>query len=274
MRISLVLLLVMFSLSGCSGSPIETGIQPMAAAAPAGSTQYVVQKGDYIVKIGADLGVPWESIFLANEQALSDRAEARCGKLSPGYTNSRKRKGHYCNERLTFNGKEMVGPNSLQPGDALVIPSAVASAAPTNITSAVDSIKGDSVVLVIDDTGSMSEDRRTVSTWYMAQIAGRGKRVVKVILYADGYVRELDPKGQIDMNTTGNMENTRSALETAASYKPDAIVLVTDEPGDDWNGFSGIESLPPVVAHSLDSTSNANLREVARRTGGTFVSGI
>lgn len=271
-------MLLLALLGACSNSPTETGLPltgPTATATvPTGSTSYVVKKGDYLVKIGIDLGVPWEAIFLANETALAERAEARCSKLSPGYTNRRSRKGHYCNERLHFNGKPMVAPNSLQPGDVLVIPSVSASAAPTEITSAVSSIKGNSVVLVIDDTGSMGDTRAVVSSWYMSEVARSGKKIVKVILFADGYVRELDPSGQIDLNTTGDVENTYSALKTAAQYRPDAIVLVTDEPGDDWNGFSGIESLPPVVTHSLDQSADENLREVASRTGGTFVSGI
>ena len=96
--------------------------------------------------------------------------------------------------------------------------------------------------------------------------------MTKVILYADGYVRELDPQGGLNLDTTGSVENTRSALETAARHRPDAIVLVSDEPGDDWDGFRGLK-LPPVVAHSLEASADANLAEVARLTGGTFLKG-
>lgn len=230
---------------------------------------YTVEKGDFLVKIGAEQGVPWEAIYLENEAEIAARAEERCSKLSKRYTENRRRKGHYCNELLTLNGKSMVAPNSLQPGDELRLPLITV---PEQVSQAVASIRGDEIVIVIDDTGSMTEDRQTVSSWYLAEVVKSGKRVTKVILYADGYTRELDPHGSLDLRTTGDVENTRSALEAAARYNPDAIVLVSDEPGDDWNGFRGL-TLPPVVAHSLDASADVNLREVARVTGGTFVAG-
>ena len=238
--------------------------------APPAKVTYVVQKGDFLVKIGGQLNVPWEAIFLENEIALGERARERCGKLSDRYTQSAKRKGHYCNELLTFNGKPMVAPNSLQPGDVLVIPNV--TTAPAAVSQAVGAIAGDEIVIVIDDSGSMSDERQMVSSWYMGEIKRSGKKVTKVILYADGYVRELDPQGGLNLDTTGSVENTRSALETAARHRPDAIVLVSDEPGDDWDGFRGLK-LPPVVAHSLEASADANLAEVARLTGGTFLKG-
>lgn len=252
--------------SGNGGTSTAGVTQPP----PAPKKTHVVRKGDYLVKIGQEIGVPWEAIFLENEAALAERAEERCSKLSDRYTNNSRRRGHYCNERLKLNGKPMVAPNSLQPGDTLVIPDV--QNVPTAVSQAVAAVAGDEIVLVVDDTGSMSEDRQTVSAWYMAEVKNSGKRVTKVILYSDGYVRELDPSGTLELNTLGSIENTRHALETAAGYHPDAVVLVSDEPGDDWNGFRGLK-LPPVVAHSLDQSADANLREVARLSGGTFVAG-
>ncbi len=235
-------------------------------------TPYTVQKGEFIISIAAAQGVPWESIVIANETELAARAMERCGKLSEKYRKNHRRRGHYCNELIVINGKPMMSANSLQPGDVLQIPSTVA---PAQIQQTITSIPGNRIVVVIDDTGSMRgegdgmDDRERVSAWYLQAVRNSGKQIIRVIMYADGYYRELDT-GQIEFHATGGFENTRGALERAATYKPDAIVLITDEPGDDWNDFVGLR-LPLVIAHSLNFAADNNMAQVARLSGGQFL---
>lgn len=245
-------------------SPIST-----VASTPAQQrfTPYTVQKGESIIAIAKQKGVPWEAIIVANERELATRASERCAKLSESYTKRAGRRGHYCNFLVVVAGRPMVNANSLQPGDLLQIPSVTA---PIAIQQAITNVKGDRIVVVIDDTGSMGNDRERVSSWYLQAVKNSGKQIVRVIMYADGLVRELDA-GNVNFLSSGGMENTRSALERAATYTPDAIVLLTDEPGDDWNSFRGLH-LPPVIAHSLDPSADANLVYVARLTGGSFLS--
>ncbi len=229
-------------------------------------TEYTVRQGDFIVKIAQAKGVPWESLIIANERELNDRASRRCSKLSERYTKDPNRDGHYCNSLLVYHGRHMVSFNSLQPGDTLHIPS---TSTPVAVRESIKNIKGNKIVVVIDDTGSMTDDRERVSSWYLQEIKNSGKQIARVILYADGYYRELN-EGNVDFRVSGTYENTRGALELASRYHPDAIVLVSDEPGDDWRNFSGLH-LPPVIAHSLNNSADENLERVARLTGGSFL---
>lgn len=248
-----------------------TGPQPSNNSTTVTATQsqqklapHTVARGEYIVSIAASLGVPWESIVLANEATLKNNTEKYCAGKSERYKNRSSRRGHFCNYRIVDkDGKPLVFANTLMPGDVLMIPS---TSAPAQIQQAIANVKGNQIVVVIDDTGSMTDDRERVAAWYMQAVRNSGKQITKVILYADGYVRELEA-GEVTFRTTGNFENTRSALERAATYRPDAIVLVSDEPGDDWKGFIGMK-LPPVIAHSLDPCADANLASVAHMTGG------
>lgn len=248
---------------GTGNSPIST-----VASTPAQQkfTPYIVRQGEFIIAIAKAQGVPWESIIVANERELAERASERCTKLSESYTKRAGRRGHYCNSLIFVAGRPMVNANSLQPGDLLQIPSVTA---PVAIQNAITNVKGNRIVVVIDDTGSMNDDRERVSSWYLQAVKNSGKQIVRVIMYADGLVRELDA-GNVNFLSSGGMENTRSALERAASYTPDAIVLLTDEPGDDWNSFQDLR-LPPVIAHSLDPSADANLIYVARLTGGSLL---
>jgi|GEM_PF-6887597 len=229
-------------------------------------TPYKVKAGEYIIAIAQKLGVPWEAIVVANEKALAALAVARCGKLSESYTKRQGRKGHYCNALVVVGGKPMMNANSLQPGDELRIPSVTA---PEQIQQAIGDVKGDRIVVVIDDTGSMNDDRERVSSWYLQAVMNSGKQIVRVIMYADGFYREFDA-GNVRFQASGDYENTRAALERAKIYKPDAIVLVSDEPGDDWDGFRNLR-LPPVIAHSLAAVADENLARVASETGGNFL---
>lgn len=228
---------------------------------------YVVQKGDFIIKIANQNNLPWESVMLLNEEELMRRANERCNQLPPKYTNNPRRRGYFCNEMLSYQGKQIVGANSLKPGDIIKLPK---DAPPAQIAEVVGRIQGKNVVIVIDDTGSMQDTRAQVANWYMREVAAHGKDIRRVILFADGQVREYDAAG-VEFYTVGDIENTRAALERAADYNPDAIILVSDEPGDDWNNFEALK-LPPVIAHSLDPIADPNLSRVAKLSGGEFVS--
>lgn len=229
--------------------------------------EYEVQPGDSIIStIAPKHNVPWEAIAVVNESELARVNAERCAQLSKGYTNSRSRKGHYCNQTVVVSGKPMVDLNSLQPGDKLRIP---LTRHPV-VDQVIAAIPGRSIAIVIDDTGSMSNDRAQVSAWYMRASHEIGKDILTVVLFADGNVRQFKSTGEVTFAVTGNFENTRNGLEIAAAAKPDAIVLVSDEPGDDWNGFKDL-TFPPVYAHSLDGSSHENLRRVASATGGQFM---
>lgn len=234
-------------------------------------TKYTVRRGDFIISIAQRLGVPWESIVVANEHELALHAAQRCDKLSPEYRKNPHRRGRYCNELVTIGSKPMVSANSLQPGDVLRIPSRTA---PVSIQETINNVSGNKIAIVIDETGSMAgddgeDDRERVASWYLQAVKNAGKQIGKVVMFADGHVRELEAEG-INFQIHGGFENTRHALEWAKSYHPDAIVLITDEPGDDWHGFYNL-NLPPVIAHSLHPYADASLQKVARLTGGTFL---
>ncbi len=255
-----------------SGPNIQPGGQTVEATkAQQQFTTHTVARGEFIISIASKLGVPWESIIVANEDDLAARAADRCAKLPKSYTARKGRRGHYCNELVTLGGKPMVAPNSLMPGDVLKIPSVTA---PVAIQKAIENVKGNRIVVVIDETGSMAgddgvDDRERVSSWYLQAVKNSGKQIVKVILFAEGHIRELEPTGW-NIQPRGGYENTRAALERAASHKPDAIVLLTDEPGDDWQGFRNF-NIPPVIAHSLNSSADVTLEHVARLTRGTML---
>lgn len=223
--------------------------------------EHIVRRGEFLIAIAKSYHVPWEAVMLLNEHELQKRAEKRCGKLSERYTE--RKRGYYCNTTRTFRGQSVVHANSLQPKDVIRIPSV---ASPREIEQAIQNVSGNRIV--IDDTGSMDDDRQRVGAWYASAIQKSGKFIVKVILYADGSIREYSA-GQVEFYTSGTRENTFAALERAASYRPDTIVLISDEPGDDWPHSLG--RLPPIIAHSLDSSADRNLEWVARRTGGQFI---
>lgn len=226
---------------------------------------HVVQSGEYLIAIAKEHQVPWQAVATRNQTDLDQLANERCEKLSERYRN-RTNGGHYCAEQLVYQGRKMYGLNSLQPGDKVIIP---LTSHPV-VDSVMQSIPGQSIAIVVDDTGSMGNDISEVSAWYMRATGQFGKDIATVVLYADGFTREYESTGQVQFRTTGSVETTRAALEQAAASNPDAIVLVSDEPGDDWKGFRGLD-LPPVYSHSLEEESHDNLRKVSRKTGGEFM---
>jgi hypothetical protein len=224
---------------------------------------HVVRKGDCLRLIADKHGVSWEQVLLANEAFLRRKYDETCASLPSKYRNSRKRKGLFCNDRY-----RKPYANTLLPGWTLSIPKGKAPAA---INEAVLKA-GDRIALVIDDTGSMRDDTQRVSQLYLAAMRDNRKKIAGVFLYADGAVRRYKA-GSVQFLKSGDRENTYGALCEAAKLSPDAIVLVTDEPGDDWQWPA--KGLPPVIAHCIPDRNAAgcesNLQRLARDTGGSYV---
>ncbi len=246
--------------------------EPFTELTPAQPTSdervHVVKRGEYIVAIAKQYGPPvgYEEMIARNEAWLRARYEHVYVKYSQRYRKGAGRRGHFCNDRLN-----RPYANTLLPGDELVIPSPTAPHAIDNI---VAQEVGASAVLVIDDTGSMNNDRSIVAAWYATAMHSQGKAVKAVVLYSDGDVRTYSADQALESRrTSGQYENTRAALETAAKLKPETIVLVTDEPGDDWNELPELTS-PKVVAHCLPDEVDGRyyceetLQRLARSTNG------
>lgn len=217
------------------------------------SAEYVVQKGNNLSWIAAQHGVAREAMIMANEAYLQEKYDRICSKRSPEFRNRTENKGalkgglHFCNDRFY-----RAFANTLVPGMTLAIPEATA---PVSIEQTVSAIKGNKVALVIDDTGSMSNKRLQIANYYLAALHGQQK-IQAVYLYADGKVRRVEAAGVRDIGsvlvTSGDFENTYQALQEAAKENPDAIILLTDESGDDWpRHLNEMRSLPTVVAHCL-----------------------
>jgi hypothetical protein len=154
-----------------------------------------------------------------------------------------------------------------------VIPS---NATTPEISEAIAKIPGNKIAVVIDDTGSMNDNRRKTAELYLAAINSQGKEIAGVFLYADGQVRKYEGGGvrEIQFQTDGSRENTFQALQEAAKLSPDAIVLVTDEEGDDWD-WSKTGNLPPVIAHCLPDQGQCECRptlmQVAEDSKGQYI---
>lgn len=281
MAVAIVIFIIIALCQRCSGEPTvptnpgvtssQPCVSPPAQVAPEVEHQsYTVVKGDFLKKIADDHNVAWEAVLLLNEDDLKVKYEDTCSTKSQKYRANPKRRGLFCNDR--FNRPY---GNTLMPGWELKIPTTVA---PTKIEATVASIAGNRVALVIDDTGSLGNDRTVVSEWYLAACRKSGKQIIGVWVYSDGEVRHYNDAAGVELRTVGGLENTYGALKIAASEKPDSIVLVTDEPGDDWGDWSGVSSLPPVVAHCLldpmAMSCEPNLKRLANATRGQFVVGL
>lgn len=228
-----------------------------------------VVEGDFLRKIADKHKVSWEAVLLLNEDFLKKNYEKVCTKMGDKYRNNAHRSGVFCNDRYN-----RAYGNTLMPGWQLKIP---ATTAPATINQAVSQIQGKRVALVIDDTGSLGNDRQLVSEWYLAAFRTHNKNIIGVWLYADGQVRHYTDSAGVQLKTMGNFENTHGALRVAAVEKPDSIILVTDEPGDDWM-WPAVRNLPPVVAHCLPDRATIscepNLRRLAVETHGQYMSGL
>lgn len=243
---------------------------PPASTVKAKPEEHIVKYGEFLISIAEHYNVNWEALLLCNEKFLQEKYEETCKQYSRNYRDNARRRGHFCNDRL-----ERPYGNTLLPGWKLLIP---ADTAPTEIVRAVINIKGNNVAIVIDDTGSMNNDRQRVSEWYMAALHLWNKNIAGVWLFRDGQIRRYQ-SGGVTFQTVGVIENTHAALMAAAAVNPDAIILVTDEPGDDWN-WETVRYLPPVVGHCTDTADQRfvlcqqNLQRLAKETNGQYITGL
>lgn len=228
---------------------------------------YVVKNGDSLIKIGEEHKVSWQEMLLLNEQLLKDKYDRVCAPKSKSYRN--RKKGWYCNDAKD----ERPYGNTLQAGWELRIPSTVV---PKTIDAAVQASVGKRIAIVVDDTGSMLDDRRDVAAFYANASAKYKKDLVGVWLYSEGQVRRYTDAGSVQFLASGGHENTWGALQAAAAAKPDTIILVTDEPGDDWP--AQITGIPPVIAHCLPTHGTMDcehtLRILVKAVGGAYISGV
>ncbi|NQV11744.1 LysM peptidoglycan-binding domain-containing protein [Candidatus Uhrbacteria bacterium] len=259
--------------AGCGDDPIHTlgpadaGGIVLVEEAISQTKTHVVVPGDSLAKIADQYdSVTFLDLEFQNETALKALYDERCTQLREGYRVRRNGK-RYCNDRFPN-----AWANSLKPGDRIVVP---VPSAPEMIHQIIKDAKPP-IAFVIDDTGSMSNDRQVVTQWYLSASTQEDKEIVGVFMYADNGVRRYTPEGT-EFLTMGQVENTHGALKEARKTRAKTIVLVTDEPGDDWN-WSTVGDLPEVVAHCLPDfdqyTCETNLERLVGVTGGQYVRGV
>jgi len=237
-----------------------TRAQVLAVAVKDGS--YQIRRGDNLMDLAKGMSIDWEQILLSNEEMLKAKYEIICHGAKPA-----PQRGMYCND-----GYNRPYSNTLQVGWRIKIPS---QDVPNQIKTAVQNMRGNSIALVIDDTGSMGNDRREVGAFYTAAISQYGKKLAGIWLFSNGEVRKY-AAGGVQFFNHGRYENTYGALKEASLTRPDAIVLVTDEHGDDWPA-GGVQKgeLPKVIAHCLPERGmfkcEPSLHALATVTGGTYV---
>lgn len=254
----------------CSGCTDKTGSTSGTITSPPPQAIHTVKSGEFLVAIANKYqNVGWEEILLANESFLKTKYDEVCGKKSQSYRSRPSRRGLFCNDRY----RRPYG-NTLMPGWQLIIP---AGTAPPEIEDVVSQSTGHQIAIVIDDTGSMGNDIQTVSQFYAAAVRKHGKEIIGIWLYADGQVRRYEANGTVSFQRAGGHENTYGALKAAAQAQPDTIILVTDEPGDDWRWPVGVGTmgLPPVVATCLPENGTyecaGNLQRLVKEVGGKYV---
>jgi len=273
-----VIAVTMMQIWGC-GDDQSQGANSSTPAFKVTGTKYVVQRGDYIDKIAAKLNVSPSEMVLVNRAMLQQKFDETCGKFSVSYTNNSRRDGLFCNERFKDPFK-----NTLRAGWALDIPESQPQApASAQVQTAVETHtkRGDKVSIVIDATGSMSEDREIAAQLYMAALRKHGRNIQSVYLYRDGKVWSLSSPDATtireEVGNTGGEENTYEALLKATKDGSDAIILITDEPGDDWpwDRNQRLAHVQPVIATCLSDYGQygceTNLRRIATETGGQYV---
>lgn len=230
---------------------------------------HTVVRGDTLIGLGEQYGIPWEYIFTLNETLLAEKYPVTCkGFKKPG-----DKKYYFCNDSLIKQPA-----HTLKPGWVLELPQKVVTPTPppapelqvasliavsstpseTTIQEVVEQVKTKKVAIVIDDTGSIENNRELIGRFYVQEIEKYQKgNVLGVYLYADEGVRKCSPNDNIRFETNGMYENTYDALLTASQEKPDAIILITDEPGDDWN-WNAVKQLPPIYAHCITDEEDYN----------------
>lgn len=274
---SLALIVLVLGTTGCGGGekPAQ-GKMTLVPTYQVTGQKYTVAKGDYIDRIAANLGVSASEMVLVNRAFLQAKFVETCDPLSERYTNNPGRRGTFCNERYKDPFK-----NTLRPGWQLDIPVAAPQGqASRQVEKAVETHTkaGDRVAIVIDATGSMTEDREVAAQLYMAALRKHGRNIQAVYFYRDGDVWSInnpDPdKVRSQITGAGETENTFEALRKASDDNPDAIILITDEIGDDWPG-GRIKGLKPVIANCLPDRGGyecgTSLRRLVADVGGQYV---
>lgn len=275
-----VMILAILSMNaGCGNDTAGDGVSDTTAQAGAGTTvpshEYTVVRGDSLWLIGPREGVDYLQLAVFNRESLVEKYEERCTQLLDRYRNRHKR-GWYCNDR-----RRDAWANSLKPGDILRIPEPPPALVTKEVAQIAEVVREapEPIAIVVDDTGSMSEDRQTTMDWYLAIANAEGKKVEGVYLYADNSVERVTPDGRVELRTTGSYENTYGALRQANETHPRSILLITDEEGDDWD-WARVGELPPVYGHCLkDAYDNRYLCEdtlerLAKATGGRHIRGV
>ena len=226
-----------------------------------------IVRGDWINTIAPKYGVSAELVVLANRDFLTVKYDETCASVPAGKRNRPGRKGLFCNDRY-----RRPYANTLRPSWTLCIPS---QNVPMVVEQVVASMPGHKVALVIDDTGSMSDDRKAVATFYAQALERYGRNIVGIFLYADGHVNRVTAVGEAQVQ--GDFENAFEALRTAVEeVGPDLIYLVTDEPGDDWPARLDNLGFPTIVATCLPNADGhfeceQPLKRLASATGGKYV---
>lgn len=272
--VGILIVLSLLFVRYCGGAEqhraVRTGQAPQAVAKeiPIQATHRVA-RNEYINLIATkytNVGGP--EIVLANEEFLKAKYEEVCDDLSARYRKNSRRHGTFCNDR--YNRPYQ---NTLLPGWQLRIPG---GKAPRSIEQAIVNMgNGKTVALVIDDTGSIQNDRLAVATFYTAALHKYGKSLKSICLYNGAEPRCISPEANLEyaMKTSGGYENTHRALNKAAESNPDAIILITDERGEDWN-WNNIK-LPPVIGTCIPDQDlvacEENLRRLAKMTNGQYV---
>lgn len=252
----------------------------LALPALAADATYTVKKGQHLTWIAKQNGTTVAAMIVANEAELNANYDKQCARLSDSFRNRTSNKGalkggkFYCNDRFTRGYA-----HTLNAGLVLKV---APTEAPKSIEETVIDIKGNNVTLVIDVTVSMNDKISKTASFYHAALK-QHKKVTAVYFYADGRVDRLENTGVVRIQeelvkrSNGGVENTFGALKEAAKDKPDAIVVVSDEVGDDWGKWEGVKDLPPVIAHCVSSNPGSDCRDsfqrVARETGGKYIEG-
>ena len=251
------------------GPTAEVVVQPTTVTAEEAlicQTEHVVKPGEFLRYIAAKHNVDAELVILANRAELVKRYDETCGELPEQYRTSTERRGTFCNDNY-----RRAYANTLRAGWKLCIP---ASDVPKSIEQVVAGTPGQEAVLVIDDTGSMGDDRTTVAALYHQALTKHGRDVVGIFMYADRKVSRVTNIG--DAQVSGDFENTFEAIQTAVREAgPDIVYLITDEPGDDWPEQLENLGFPTVVATCLQDDGvyacEEPLKRLAVATNGIYV---
>lgn len=217
------------------------------------ASEYIVQKGDSIEGVARKFDLVPKELFKANEKALQEAA-ATCRPS--------RRSGYFCNSRRANTTWSMIA-NTLPLGQKLTIPGGgyvYGGSIPTinpAMSAAVAEMIADPtkkrVAIIVDETGSMGGNALALLRLYRETVrAHADKTITGVWLFRDGQVRRVEPDAfEAQYKPQGYVENTYASLLDAQKSNPDILVLITDEPGDDWPADWKLKLTSAVIAHCL-----------------------